>query len=71
MTRIFRGRLAIEMDVGPRQPEALSPEMPVLGNQLETMRAWPSALVESSNPTLQQYGYPAPWLGAVRDRIGS
>lgn len=29
---------------------------PVLGGQLETMRAWPSALVESSNPILQQYG---------------
>ncbi len=33
---------------------------PVLGSQLETMRAWPSALVESSNPTLQQYGVTLP-----------
>jgi hypothetical protein len=29
---------------------------PVLGGQLETMRSWPAALVESSNPILQQHG---------------
>jgi hypothetical protein len=39
---------------GSLQPSEI--KRPVLGNQLETMRAWPSALVESSNPTLQQYG---------------
>jgi hypothetical protein len=39
---------------GSLQPSEL--KRPMLGGQLETMRAWPSALEESSHPTLQQHG---------------
>lgn len=39
---------------GSLQPSEV--KRPVLGGQIDTMRAWPPSLVESSNPTLQQYG---------------